>query len=469
MLKKGDQAVFILWFLCTLLAGARADKIDELVKGKMVSLHIPGVSIAVVKDGKVLLARGYGLASLELSVPATDKTVYEIGSMTKQFTATAIMMLVEEGKIGLDDKISKHLAGLPETWKDISVKNLLNHTSGIRSYTNIGDFVKLARIEHTKEEIVKMVSDLPLDFTPGTKWVYSNTNYYLLGMIVEKESGKSLESFLEGRIFNPLAMDATRTGDPSIVIPNRASGYMWGGKFLNAPPLQPTAAGGAGFLVSNVLDLAKWDAALYTNKLLTSSSLEQMWTSSKLNDGKKSGYGFGWGIKVDRGHKIVSHGGGTAAFSTIIDRYVVDKLTVIVLTNRSSMDPGLISRAIAGTYLPLLILEEKKGDPDKAIEDKNLKTTERLKSVFTDAYLGKVDEDLFTSEAIKDLIPKIKESKGKLEMLGALKSFILIELKIGENKGTTHRYRAVCANQTLSVSYFLNKDGKISGILLQPE
>ena len=162
---------------------------------------------------------------MELSVPATEKTVYQLASVTKQFTATAIMMLAEEGKLGLGDKISKYLPDLPTAWKDVTVRHLLNHTSGIKSYTSVKDFFKTARKDYTHREILDLVAKDPLEFAPGEKWKYNNTGYFLLGMIIEKVAGKTYGEFLDERIFKPLGMTQTRVNDLHAIIPNRAQGY----------------------------------------------------------------------------------------------------------------------------------------------------------------------------------------------------------------------------------------------------
>lgn len=445
-------------------SSAHADKIDDYFKAEMSKQHIPGISVAVVRDGKLETARGYGLANVELESAVTGNTVFEIGSMTKQFTATLVMMLVEEGKIGLDDKISKYLEGTPETWKEVTVRHLLTHTSGVHGYTEVGDFMALARNPHTQAEIVKMVSGLPLDFKPGEKWQYSNTGYYLLGMIVEKAGGKPYDSFLKERILTPLAMNETRNGDPATLIPRRANGYLWSGKYENAPPLQPSSAFAAGELVSTVGDLAKWDAALAAGSLLKKSSFQEIWTPVKLNDGKTFDYGFGWAVGNREGHRFQSHGGGTAGFSTVITRYPDDKLTVILLTNRAGSNATALAQAVAGFYIPALAAKEV-----KPIEDRSPKITERLKAITLSLASGNPSPDEFTPEAKKILFPdKILEGKAVLTQMGPLKSFALIAEKEFEK---THRYqyRAVFGETALNITFVLTAEGKIAGVGMQPE
>ena len=330
-----------------------ADPVDDFVKQEMEKRKIPGLSIAVMKDGAILKTQGYGFANLEHQVPAKPETIYQSGSVGKQFTATAVMMLVEEGKINLDDPITKYFPEGPESWKAVKVRHLLSHTGGISN--KLYDQMNL-REDITEEEILKKIAALPLDFNPGEKWNYSNPGYVLLGILIHRVSGVFYGDFLRERIFKPLEMNTARIINESDIIPNRAAGYILDkGKIQNqkwvAPMVNTTADGSLYF---TVLDLAKWDAALYSDKLLKRESLNQMWTSTKLNDGKMEKYGFGWGFEEIRSHKIILHGGSWQGFTTYIARYVDNKLTVVVLTNFAASNPGTIAKQIAGFYDPEL-------------------------------------------------------------------------------------------------------------------
>jgi D-alanyl-D-alanine carboxypeptidase len=464
MNRKLFRAGLALALLVSAALHARADKIDDYVNEQIRVRNIPGVEVGIVRGGKLELARGYGLASVELKVPVAPDTVFEIGSMTKQFTSALVMMLVEEGKIGLDDKIAKYLADSPAAWKEITVRHLLTHTSGIKGYTEVApDFLSLARNPHTQQEIVKMVADKPLDFQPGEKWAYSNTGYYLLGMILEKVSGKSYMELLSERILKPLGMTATRDGDPAAVIPGRACGYLWSGKLVNAPALQPTAAFAAGCLVSTVGDLAKWDAALAGDKLLKASSRAAIWTPVKLNSGSTHDYGFGWAFSRPGGRKVIEHGGGTAGFSTVICRYVDEKITIIVLTNRQDGNATGLARGIAA-FEPALaqIAEKPVDDPDPAL-------TKKLHAVVLTMAAGAADTTLFTPEFRAEIFPdKAKEAAQILASLGALKSFSLAS-RAADTAVTTLRYRGQFDKATLIFQFTIAKDGKIAGLGVMPE
>ncbi len=346
-------SLLLLYTSLAISVSAQGDKIDEFIKAEMQKQKIPGLTVAVVKNGEAVKAQGYGLADVELNVPATAETIYQSGSVGKQFTSAAVMLLVEEGKINLDDRISKYLDGAPEIWKEITVRHLLTHTSGIKNY---GDKDLDYRRDYSDEELIKIAASFPLDFQPGEKWSYSNTGYVLLGYIIKRASGKFYGDFLKERVFTPLGMTTARIINEEEIIPNRASGYrMSKGTLKNqryvSPSLNTTADGS---LYLTVLDMAKWDAALYSEKLLKRSSIDQIWTPVKLNSGKTNPYGFGWLITEINSHKLIEHGGEWQGFTTHISRYVDDKLTVIVLTNLAGANPGAIAHKVAALYVPEL-------------------------------------------------------------------------------------------------------------------
>ena len=366
-MKKIILSVTIIFCVFSSLLG-QTDKIDNYIKLEMSKRHIPGLSIAVVKNGKIIKSKGYGLANIELNVSAQPKTVYPIFSMTKQFTAAAIMLLVEEGKISLDDNINKYILGLPFLWSAITVRHLLTHTSGIKDWgedtaDTASNWRNLMKELRKKTNTSDKVSGFALHFQPGEKMQYCNRGYALLGLIIENVSGKAYKDFVHDRIFHPLHMDVTRMNILEDIIPNRAAGYILQNNILtNVQPDVPFSDGG---LISTVIDLANWDAALYTEKILKRSSLEQMWTPAKLNNGEKgislfnNYYGFGWFLGEMNGHKYVDHAGSGLGFTSEIIRFVNDKLSVIVLTNRGADDflsadaprPWDIAKGVASFYL----------------------------------------------------------------------------------------------------------------------
>jgi D-alanyl-D-alanine carboxypeptidase len=337
------------------------DKIDAYLKDYLEQEQVPAVSLAVVEDGHVIFARGYGLANVELKVPATPETVYQIQSITKQFTATAIMMLVEQQKIDLDEKVGHYLEGTPKTWENITIRHLLTHTSGIKDFIN--EPTASLRLDVSEDDVFQATVPRPLNFTPGEKYSYSNTNYHLLAMILRKVAGQSYGEFLKERIFEPLGMQHTQIVSLSAIVPNRAAGYVKRqGQLRNGEYIAPTVLGYAGGgIMSTVLDMAKWDSALYTEKLLKQSSLDQMWTPARLNNGKFDNYGFGWSVTKVNGHRFVSHNGAhSTGFNTHIGRYPDDRLTVIVLANARHANAERLGRHIAGLCNPDLAEEPRK-------------------------------------------------------------------------------------------------------------
>jgi CubicO group peptidase (beta-lactamase class C family) len=331
--------------------GQTVEAVDEYVRGEMQRQHIPGLSLLVSRDGNIVRARGYGMANVELQVPVKPETVFQSGSVGKQFTATAVMMLVEQGKVQLDDSITKYLQGAPATWRQVTIRELLSHTAGFTDYPKTFDFRK----DYTEAELLKIVEGIPLAFTPGTKWSYSNLGYLTVGIFIHQVTGKFYGDFLQERIFQPLGMTTTRIISEADIVPNRASGYrLVKGELKNQEWVSPTLNATAdGSLYFSILDLAKWDAALYTEKLLKRSSLDQMWTVTKLRNGQlNSGhYGFGWAILTKNGHRVLDHGGAWQGFESHISRYVDDRLTVVVLANLEQADPEVIADHVAKMYL----------------------------------------------------------------------------------------------------------------------
>jgi CubicO group peptidase (beta-lactamase class C family) len=349
MIRTRYSALFCI-LLLSFSALAQSDKeIDQFVLAEMQRKHIPGVTLAVVKEGKVIKSKGYGLANVELNVPATTDTVYKIGSISKPIIAAGIMMLVEEGRIGLDDKVSKYLDGTPETWKDISIRNFLSHTGGVVRESPTFDGSRM----QTDADVIKGAYPVPLRFVPGEKYEYCNVGYFSLAEIIRKVSGKPWSEFLAERIFKPLGMNATRTTTFFEIVPNRATGYSFREEKLFNSEVY-TALRPSGAFLSTAGDLAKFETALYNGTLLKKESLAAMWTAFKLNDGKDSVYGLGWFVGAKNGHKRINHGGSLNGFRSEFSRFTDDKLTVIVLTNRGENNPVEIADGVAATYVPAL-------------------------------------------------------------------------------------------------------------------
>jgi CubicO group peptidase (beta-lactamase class C family) len=323
--------------------------VDSVANAAVAQHKTPGVSVAVVRRGRTALAKGYGFADLENDIPATAETVYRIGSITKQFTSSAIMRLAEQGKLSLDDTLQKFLPTYDTKGNRVTVRHLLNHTSGIKSYTSLPAFGRVMRLDLPHDSLVALFASEPFDFKPGDRWLYDNSGYFLLGMIVEKVSGKPYGQYLQDEFFTPLGLKSTVYCDEAPLIKHRARGYVPkpGVQFANADPLSMELPYAAGSLCSTVTDLAAWTAALSSGKVVSPSSYKQMTTPLTLNDGKPLTYGFGLGVGALRGHRQISHNGGINGFVSELHHYVDDSTVVVVLTNVGSRTAVDLEKLVA--------------------------------------------------------------------------------------------------------------------------
>ncbi|HSL84316.1 MAG TPA: serine hydrolase domain-containing protein, partial [Thermoanaerobaculia bacterium] len=281
----------------------------------------PGAAVLVKHGDQVILRKGYGLADLELGVPIAPEMVFRLGSITKQFTGAAILLLVQEGKLAVDGTVAEVLPGYDGPAGPVTVHQLLTHTGGVPSYTDVPEYVAGMREDVTTEQMIDRFREKPLDFEPGTGWHYSNSGYFLLGRIVEEVSGLSYEEFVETRIFGKLGMERTRYGHVSEIVPGRVGGYQGApGSYQNAAFLSMTQPYAAGSLLSTVDDLARWDEALRGDELLPAALRELLWTPANLADGRATGYGYGFVVHDYQGHRLVEHGGGINGFVTSMVR-----------------------------------------------------------------------------------------------------------------------------------------------------
>jgi len=341
-------------------------EINQLIASKMQDGHVPGMAIAIVVAGNPLYLHAYGKANVELNAFVTPASPFKIASLTKPFTSTIVMMLVEEGKIGLDEHLNRYLASMPVQWSEVTVRQALSQTSGVEDYLKSPDWSwrDSWRLQLTPNEVIEMASKAPLRFAPGAAMKYSNTGYYLLGMLIEKVTGQPYGRVLSERIFQPLKMQASRRDTLTGIVLNRVSGYAFENAVLqNAEYTSDTWAFSEGGVLSSISDLAQFDSALYTEKLVKRSTLAEMWTPTKLNSGEMgvighnavgepNYYGLGWFIGHYRNHKIVFHGGDKPGFSSLFVRFADESLTIIVLANLLS--PNLVfsvATGVADLYL----------------------------------------------------------------------------------------------------------------------
>lgn len=336
---------------------AAADAVDDYVASQLASGTIPGIAVLVMRDGAVVREQGYGRANVELDVPVTPQTIFQSGSTGKQFTAAGILLLVEDGKLGLDDPLSRHFPGAPPAWQAITVRHLLTHTSGLKDYGDEFDY----RRDYTDDELLAVMQKLPLEFVPGTQWSYSNSGYLVLGLLTTRLAGKHWGEFQRERLFTPLGMQTTRVISESDLVPHRAAGYEIGedGRPANQHWVAPTFNRCAdGALYFSIRDLAAWEKGLQTRSFMGPSSFADWWTPVRLANGTRYPYGFGWSLSEQRGEPVIEHGGSWQGFRAAITRYPEQRLAVAVLANSNVAQPETMAHVIAGLVEPGLRLRD---------------------------------------------------------------------------------------------------------------
>ena len=460
-----------------------ADKkeIDSYIKAEMKSEQIPGLTYAVVSNGKIIDSGAYGVANVELNVPVTMHSLFSIGSIGKTFTATAIMLLQKDGKLSINDPIKKYLDLLPDGWKNITIKHLLTHTSGIKDYAH--DFPGYTFIEKdrkqeiTEAQFIQMATSLPLNFEPGERWAYSNSNFVLLGFIIHKTSGKTLPVFMKERVFDPLGMKETRYINISEIIPNRASGYLLDedndNKFI--PGLYVSnffsTMGDMG-IITTALDMAKWSIALDNEKILDKQTLQQMWQPSKLNNGLEAvglvgiNYGLGWGISDHRGLKEIGHGGSFInGYTANFIRFDELHLAVIVLCNLNPSNVHWISYNLAGFFIPKL----KGIDQLKPWQNSDTGFNKKVYALLDGIGNDNLDTSLVTA-GFKQRINPITKILFKPQA-GPKTSIIFIRSDRIENKNLVrygreiqkiYYYRIKLENETHYLAIYITPDNKIA-------
>ncbi|MFZ1701594.1 MAG: serine hydrolase domain-containing protein [Pyrinomonadaceae bacterium] len=462
MLHFKKQNIFeALAFLALLPVFAHADKFDDYVRSQLAERHIPGAAVAVVSKGRVVKMQGYGLASLEFGVPVTRETVFEIGSVSKQMTAVGIMLLVEDGKVGVDEKISKYLKNTPDSWRDVTVRHLLTHSSGVKSYSSLDGFALLRRL--TVADFIKQLSPHPLEFIPGEKNIYSNSGFTLLAYIIESVSGKPYIDFMSERIFRPLRMTKTGDRDPVNIVKDRATGYEWRSERYSGRDWDLTDLKGAGSIVSTIDDMVKWNAALSGNLFLKPASKAEMWKQFVFNNGSLSPYGFGWRISDIRGHKLIGHTGQTAGFGAANFRYVDQDLTVVVLTNQGELGlGGSIASGIAKIYVPTMSLRSIKA------ADTNADRTASVLVALRGRLANRPEAAVLTAELVRSLsTERAKQANSRIAKFGAIKKFAFAGEETAGGK-TLFRYLADSGSRIFLWRIAFD-GGKISEMTLEEE
>jgi CubicO group peptidase (beta-lactamase class C family) len=332
---------------------AEPDRLDAFVEAERAKQKIPGVAVAIVRGSEVLKRRGYGLANVEHAVPVTPETIFQSGSVGKQFTAAAVMLQVEEGKLSLDDPLTRFYPDAPSGWRRITVRHLLTHTSGIADY---GPAAVDYRRDYSEDEFARVAYGLALEFPPGSRWSYSNTGYALLGFIVRKVSGRFYGDVLAERVFRPLGMTTARVISEAEIVPHRAAGYrLVEGELRNqewVSPLLNTQADGSLYL--SVEDMLAWDRGLRKRAVLRPESWRQVFTPVTLTSGGTHPYGFGWRLYQAAGRRVERHGGSWQGFKAEIARFLGSDLTVVVFANLAEAKPEIVADGLAALVDPAL-------------------------------------------------------------------------------------------------------------------
>lgn len=447
---------------CATKTAPAPDAADTVIAREMQAQRVPGVAVAVVQRGQLLKAAGFGSANLEHAVPVSRATLFQSGSLGKQFTAVALMLQVEGGKLTLDDPITRFFPDAPANWKPITVRHLLTHTSGIPDYDErVLDYRK----DYTEDELARLAFGLPLEFAAGARWNYSNTGYALLGIIIGKVSGQFYGDVLRDRVFKPLGMSTARVITEEEILPHRAAGYrLDDGRLKNqewvAPKLNTTADGS---LYLSLDDWLRWEQALRERAVLRAESWAQVFTPVRLNSGRTYPYGFGWVLHDGRGPARYQHGGAWQGFKTNYLHAIDADLSVIVLCNLADADPVRLADRVAQTYLPAL---KSPAAPLQVDPDPQLAA--RVRALVEATAAGQVQETSFEYLRAGFFPAGPAAYRKLLQGLGPVQSVALLE-RFTRGDDTVVSYRVMAGTQALRVQLSVTPSGRFSSYGLQRE
>lgn len=420
-----------------------------------------GLSVAVARGDHMIVDRGEGIADLEWNQPADARSPFRIGSLTKQFTAAAIMKLKEQGKLRLDDSVSKYLPDFDTEGHTVTLRQLLNHTSGIPNYTaQPGFMAKQSGLELSEQDVLKSIAGVPFDFAPGSKWAYSNTNYFLLGMIIEKITGRSYADYMESEFFKPLHLAYTRYGWEAPIVPERAQGYAFDpatGRRTNAPALGMSVPGGAGGLISTAGDLVRWQIALTNGRAVSPASFQQMITSTvKMGQGD-AGYGFGLMVDSAGGHRRIWHNGGINGFNSVLSWWPDTGLRIAVISNCE----GLESNDVEDRIVAALTSSE----PQSALRSTAQPGAEAaLRHLIEGVASGKPDYAALTPQMADVIRTQLASVQAVFRKLGAIKSITFKDVGLSG----ADDYVVQFANGAALFTISLDAQGKIQGTRFVP-
>ncbi|MEO8721981.1 MAG: serine hydrolase domain-containing protein [Sphingobium sp.] len=458
MMNSIRSLIAALWLLC-LPSLARADPVDEIVEREMARGQVPGVAIAIVRGGRQIRTQGYGFANLEHRVPVHPDTVFKGGAVGMQFTAAAIMLLVEDGKLALDAPVRQYLPELPASWQPVTVRQMLNHTSGLPATPN-GDF----RVDYTDAQLLSIIAHEDLNFRAGTRWRFSYADYIVLGFVVKRVTGEYYTDFLKTRIFAPLGMRSTRGIDELAIIPNRAAGYeLRDGSLRNAEWVSATANSTAdGSLYLSVLDYGAWAAALSRQGVLSASSWAVIGKPAQLLDGTTCGYGAGWYLDKAGTKGSWWHSGSWQGFQSFAAHFIGEDLSVMVLANGEGADAETMARQIASVIDPTLARAQAQPSAEAAPV-----VSIRVAKLLGDIAANRFDRASFTDFATLDLTELTAQYAQLLAPLGTVQEVALFD-KRQQCGDTAYRYRVRYQHGMIEVRLGLAQNGRIGNLEIVP-
>jgi CubicO group peptidase (beta-lactamase class C family) len=438
------------------------ERIDAFMRAEMERQQVPGVGIGIVKNGKVVLAKGYGFANLEHQVPTKPETLFQAGSLGKQFTAMAVMLQVEAGKLQLTDPLTKYFPGAPESWAGITVRNLLNHTSGLPDLEGTLDYRK----DYTDEDLARFAYALTLEFAPGSRWSYSNTGYVLLGIIVNRVSGTFYGDVLREKVFKPAGMTTARIISEEDIIPHRAAGYRLVNETLKnqewvSPSLNTTADGS---MYVSVRDMIAWDAAVQARAILKPESWKEILTPAPLTSGATYPYGFGWQLEERAGKPLHQHTGSWQGFTSYFGRYLGEGLSLVVLTNSANASPSRFAQGIAALIAPALAPPAL----TTPIEDREPQITARVAALLEKTREGKLAPADFAYVRAGFFPEGAKMYQAQLNTLGPAGQPVLVERRtLGDDR--VYTYLVTFGAKTFRLLVGLAPDDRLSAFGLRPQ
>lgn len=439
-----------------LAAFSWSDKVDDLIRNEMKTRGIPGMSVLITRDDKLIKRAAYGKADLELDVPMTTENVMESGSIGKTFTATVIFQLIEEGKLKLTDTLGQRLKDCPEPWKGLTLEMLLSHTSGLPDYAVVPGLGLIEKWD--KADWFKKMPTLPFDFPPGTQFAYSNSNFWLLGFVAEEAGGKPIMDLVRERILDKLGLKHSYIADEFAVIPHRAKGYLRNGTtLLNGPAIAPGY--GDGSLINSCEDLAALEKGIREGKLLKPETVALMQTAHRLPNGRKGAYGYGWFVRDVNKIKLVSHGGNTAGYFASLFRVPAKNLTIVLEGNVHDIAGDGIAQKIAELYVPELryVKLPVAADPNPQATAQRL---EVIKSLAAQA----------PNEALidPDMAARLKTGRGQMAMASFARFKDLAKISFlsseADDPDTVVKYRGELAGKSYLFTFTITKAGKVYSV-----